>query len=63
MIKYWTLFLISWFCFSYSEYFVFWREEVPENVLQQYRFQILRWLEDKENKMEVLCIVWQLISI
>ncbi|XP_011420402.3 zinc finger ZZ-type and EF-hand domain-containing protein 1 isoform X2 [Magallana gigas] len=28
------------------------KEEVPENVLQQYRFQILRWLEDKENKME-----------
>lgn len=58
MIKY-----FSWFWFSYSEYFVYWREEVPENVLQQYRFQILRWLEDKENKMEVLCYVWQLISI
>ncbi|XP_061181596.1 zinc finger ZZ-type and EF-hand domain-containing protein 1-like [Saccostrea echinata] len=28
------------------------KEEVPENVLQQYRFQILRWLEDRENKLE-----------
>ena len=29
------------------------RELVPENVLQQYRIQILGWLENKETKMEV----------
>lgn len=28
------------------------KEEIPENVLQQYRFQIVRWLEDRESKME-----------
>ena len=38
--KFWTLLFIS--C----------REEIPENVIQQHRYQIIRWLDDREAKSE-----------
>ena len=28
------------------------REEIPENVIQQHRYQIIRWLDDREAKSE-----------
>ncbi|KAL5009613.1 hypothetical protein ScPMuIL_011918 [Solemya velum] len=28
------------------------KEEIPENIIQQYRYQIVRWLEDRETKLE-----------
>jgi hypothetical protein len=28
------------------------REDIPENVIQQHRYQIIRWLDDREAKSE-----------
>ena len=35
----------------FSEY-LFYKEEIPENVIQQHRYQIIRWLDDREEKSE-----------
>ena len=31
---------------------MYFREEIPENVIQQHRYQIIRWLDDREAKSE-----------
>ena len=49
--KFWTLVFIS--CQIFVLYCLFpFREEIPENVIQQHRYQIIRWLDDREAKSE-----------